>query len=707
MPIHRVQGEDGKIHKIEAPADATPQEIEAYAAENIKPQAAPEKPLTQYQAYTAAALKSIPFGTDIGGALGAAIYGGESDKPFIEKQRMAKQELEKQAALGEQQYPVTSTLGNIATAVPTAIALTPAKLLQAPTVAARAIKGGLAAAGLGALYGAGEGNTIKERASNAITRGITDAPMGIFGSLGADVIGAGYQGVRNLSGKAASLFGQNLRQAQGVAIDVQPAGLGLDDVKNALISANPKSTLSMDTIPLTKGQATQNAAQQSLEYGAQAGAYGQEAQKMALEARELQSQAAKNVLSDISGSPISTESPLNAANNLISGLKQSYASAKAKTNLAYKNVRDLTDEAGKPLMVAGEYVRSSVLPSIKEWKRNGNSTGFDLTLDGMQNAKKLYDRGVKIADNPKITALNFFRMEQWRGSVSSAIANSKTPAEKAFLSGMLQRYDTAMQQLPREAVKSGDYAILDAMEKARGARKAQGVLFERSKIVKDVLTNENLTNEQFYNTISSLGAGSGSYVRDILRTAANEPAKQAALRQQIKQSVIGSVLNKSMLSEVSEESLKSGKIDKLVSFDKLATNLEKFVNNKTLFNQVVANKAEQEALKDVLRKATLIKSAKPGTRNYSNTAYTLLNVLTKVSPSATSANVFGMGAGSALKAMGEAGAEQELSQSLAPVLKGIVDENKNVLTNFGEKYGRQVMIGGGAGLRNKQETGNK
>lgn len=656
-----------------------------------QPNAPKQETLTKSQAYLSGMLEGVPFGTDIGGAIGAAVYGGKSDLPFMEKQRLAKNELERLTKLSAQQNPTAATVGTLATAIPTAIALTPTKLLQAPSVLGRAVKGGVAAGGLGALYGAGEGNTFQERASNAVTQGVMSAPLGAAGSVGADIIGSGYRATRGLAQKAAGLFNKATPQTQGI-IEIQPAGIGLDDVQNVLKTTQPNAPMSLDDIPLTKGQATQDPRMQALEYGAQAGIYGDDAQRVALEARDLQSQSAKGLISKVAGAEVNPDLPLQAAEQIKTTLSQSYKAAKAKTTSAYNKVGELSQEA--PLQIGAGYVKQTVVPSIKDWARKGSAgRPWDLMSPDMSNAKRLYDQASKIGDMDKLTAINFFRMEDWRGRVSQGIANSKTPAEKAFLSGMLQRYDTAMSQLPREAIKSGDDAILDAMEKARGARKSQGVLFERSRLVKDVLTNDDLTNEQFFNTLTSLGSKSGIYVRDILRTAATDPAKQAALRGQIKQSIVGSILNKSLLSEISEESIKKGGVEKLVSFDKLATNLEKFVSNKTLFNQVITDKAEQEAIKKALRNAQLIKSVKPGSKNYSNTAYTLLNVLSQVSPAAKSANVFGVGGGSALKAMGDAGAEQELLNSLAPVLKGIAEENTGTITNFGQKYGRQIMNG--------------
>lgn len=707
MPIAKVQGPDNKVYRFEVPEGATPQEIEAFAQEtigNAQPEQPAQQTVTPTQAFTAGMVKGIPFGADITSAVAAGLYDGDKPGTFSEKMQAEKAKFENIARQGAEQHPYLNIAGNLTTGIPAGIALTPAKALQGASVAARAVKGGIAGGAFGALYGAGEGDSLNERAANSIYGGVLGVPIGVGGSLLADTVGLGYKATRGLAQKAASLFkgaGQPpasavnpaVRAQQGVAIDVQPAGIGLGDVQDVLTNATPNAPLSMDTIPLTKGQATQNASLQSLESGAAAGAYGEQAQIQALKARELQAEAARNRLEGVAQTDLLPETAVDTSASLIKTLQGSYAAAKARTNAAYKKVGDLSQDA--PLQIAADYVRDAVVPSIKDWARKGSSgRPWDLMSADMANAKRLYDQAAKIGDMKKLTGVNFFRMEDWRGRVSQGIANSKTPAEKAFLSGLLQRYDTAMGQLPREAIKSGDDAILTAMETARGARKAQGVLFERSKLVKSILENENLTNEQFANTLNSLGDRTGSYVRDILKTAANNPEKQAALRLQIKQSIMGSILNKSMSAEVSEQALKSGNVQNMISFDKLATNLEKFTKNKTLFNNVIPDKTEQAAVLDILHKSKLIKSAKPGSKNYSNTAYTLLNILSQVSPALKSANVFGVGAGSALKAMGESGAELELNQALAPVLKGVMQEHNGVLTNFSEKYGRQVINSG-------------
>lgn len=710
MPIAKVQGPDGKVHRFEVPMDATPDEIEAFAAENIQmdaPAKSEPKPVSfdsPAQVMAAAAIKGLPLGADIAGAVAALGMPQEGQPPwanFSERQNAAREMFQQKGEAALNQFPKTAIVGAAATAVPSGLMI-PSSALQGPSVAARAAKGAAVGGGYGAAYGAGEGNTKEERLGNAITQGMVAAPFGAVGNIAADVVGGAVSGGRSLAERAANIFNKIKRPepniiVQGTANQIDPSMLS--GIQGALDGPMPSAPTG-GPIPLTKGNLTQNPRAQALESGAAAGVYGDEAQRMMNETRELQSDAAKKLISGVAGVELSEDVSLAAATKLAENLKKSYASAKAKTNAAYGKVGELSNDA--PLQIAADYVREGIVPSLKEYARKGsNGVGFDLRSPDMVNGKRLYDQAAAFGDMKRLSGVNFQRMEQWRGRVSQGIANSKTPAEKAFLSGMLQRYDTAMNKLPSEAIKSGDEAILGAMEKARGARKEQGVLFERSKLVKDILQNEDLTNEQFANTITALGPKSGTYVRDILRTAANDPVKQAALQSDLKQAILGNILNRSLSAELKAGSTVNS-VDKMVSFDKFSTEMNKLIKNRSLFERIVPDPEERQLLKEAANAASLIKSTKPGTKNYSNSAYTLLNAIRTISPSAASANVFGIGAGSALKAMGESGATQELSQALAPVLKNAVERN-GAITNFGKKYGRQTFVTGVTAIQREGE----
>lgn len=706
MPITRVLDEStGIMHKFDVPEKATPQEIEAFAAESIAAskktigeKQASELKLTENQARAAGAVSSIPFGKDIAATVGTAIYGGAApDVPFWTKQEQAKRFLDEAAKQGLEQQPGSYLTGAVLGGVPVGMAI-PSSVYSGPTALTRLVKSGAVGGTIGALLGGGEGVELKERIPNAIQQGTYGTIGGTILSPVIDVIGTGARAVPGLAKRAMSIFSPNKQPMQNVNIAIEPIGQSTgQQIAQNLKDVAPQAPLSQEIIPLTRGQALQGAPgkigeaqrMQALEYGAQAGMHGPEAQQLALEARQLQSGAAKNVLESTAGGALTDTIAQETAAQLKNRLSQSYNAAKARTTAAYKTVGELSQD--QPLQIAGDYVRDNVVGAVKDWARKGSSgRPWDLSRSDMGEAKKLYNQAASMGDMKKISAVNFFRMEDWRGRVSQAISAAPPGSpSKAFLSGMLDRYDRTMGQLPREAIKNGDEAIIKAMETARGARKEQGVLFERSKLVKDVLLNDDMTQEQLGNTLTSLGPKTGVYIRDMLRTT-KDPVEKESLRQDLKKAIIGSVYAKALSSEVMQGSTVAGGIEKMISFDKLATNLDKMMKNQTLVKNVLT-KEEAATLENARRAATLIKSIPPGSKNYSNTAYTILNALSGFSTVARTANVAGIGLGSAVESVAKSTAVKELKDSLAPVIQGLKDEN-GVIINLGNKYGRSIIM---------------
>lgn len=654
----------------------------------------PKPELTTGEVRALGAVDQIPFGTDAVAYLASQFYGRDTSLTPEQKRTIAKQWIEQAGPIASEEDSGAYMTGQLLGGLPVAMA-TPAKFLKGASVLSRAGKGAVAAGALGAIHGAGRGEGA-ERLPNAIEDAVTYAPFGAGGSVAVDALSAGGRAVAKrvigpLASKASKIF--NKVTGPDATLDINVQG-GLGEIGDSLRQRAPKEMpLTDGVIPLTEGQATQNAQKQALEYGSQAGAFGEDAQKIALEAREIQSAKAKEALGGLAGSKYAE--PVEA---LIETMKNAYSTAKKTTNKLYKQVGEMS--VGKPLMIAKEYVQGTLVPTIDDWAKAGsNGRAWDLEREGMGNAKRLFDQTKSFfkGDNKKLSSLDFFRLEDWRSRVSQGIAGSKDAQERAFLGGMLSRFDAAMETLPREAIKGGDDAIVSAMQKARSARKMQGQLFEKSKLVKDIVANDSLTPEQLGNTLGSLGNKSGAYVKDVLSSAADSAQKEE-LRGIMRQSILGNVLNKSLAQEVSAKSTAQN-IETLVSFDKLATNLGKLIDNKTLFSQIVPKQAEQEALKSIYRSARLIKSVKPGSKNYSNTAYTILSAIEKLSPSIKSANVGGFGVGSVLKSAGDAAAEKELKSSLAMVL----DENAKAMQlpmqALGEKYGRNIFLGASTALK--------
>lgn len=700
MAIHEVEGPDGQIHQIEAPEDATEQEVVAFAQQSIQAPQEPREPMGQGEALGKSAIKGVPFGNDIASGIAALYMKTMGGIPLADGYNMARQSFHEDQAQARQEYPKTAAGGEIGGAIGSGFML-PASALRAPTLAQTAIKGGLVGGAYGSAYGFDEGDSLGERSGNAIQQGVVSAPMGAGVSVAADlalrgVAAAGRQYLGPLSKKVAEHINRR-KQSAGTSGNIGVSGQG--NANNTIgtiqqpLQRPVQPDLSGGPIPLTKGNLTQDPKLQALEYGATAGNYGDEAQRMMLESREIQSNAAKGALSKMAGTDLATDTGQAAARDIRNTLSEAYKTAKTNTRQAYKTVGEMQEDA--PLKIGADYIRETVVPSLQQWARKGSTgTGFDLRAQGMENAKRLYNEGVAISQMKKINSVNFDRMEQWRGRVSQGIRSAKDKLqpgvkdspETVFLQGMLERFDDAMNALPKEAIKNGDEGIIDALTQARAARSKQGTLFERNKIVMDVLKNDDITNESLVNILFSgkgkaYNAESASNLQKII-TAAGD--KGADVLKASKSGVYAKILRNSL----DAREIKSGAaVDEMVSFDKLATNLKELVNdNPSLFKMLHPDPAEQAMVRQVMEAAQRIKSHKPGTKNYSNSAYTMLNWVRAISPAAERTGFGGANLGAALKALGEGGAITDLNMSLAPVLKDTAKQLDGPAYKFFQRY---------------------
>jgi len=170
MPVAKVQGPDGKVHKFEVPDGATPDEIEEFAADNFGSMAKSEPPKSSMtfdnpaQPALAGAIKGIPLGPDIAG--GVAALGIPQDGPpwqnFGARQAAAKQFFDQAKEAGSEQYPTLTGTGQGTGMVASAL-MTPAKSLEGASVATRALKGAGVAGGAGAGVGGAEGTVAQGR----------------------------------------------------------------------------------------------------------------------------------------------------------------------------------------------------------------------------------------------------------------------------------------------------------------------------------------------------------------------------------------------------------------------------------------------------------------------------------------------------------------------------------------------------------------
>ena len=151
----------------------------------------------------------MPFRKDIQAGLHAVTDFGEGSLGEKFSRAKAAQDRAQKALAGE--YPMMHLAGNIAPFI-----MAPELALTAPETAAatkmapyigdigsKVVTSGLSGAGLGALYGAGEGDTLEERAKN-IKSG---AGFGLLGGVAAPAVGAAAKKVAGYASELGPYFG--------------------------------------------------------------------------------------------------------------------------------------------------------------------------------------------------------------------------------------------------------------------------------------------------------------------------------------------------------------------------------------------------------------------------------------------------------------------------------------------------------------------
>lgn len=678
MPVFHVTNPQGHVIEVNAPEGATEADAIAYAQKN------PPKEVGKFEAVTTGLAHAIPFMNDIAAGATKAINGGDYDT--------LKRQFDAKEAAAMDQHPIITGVSQMAGTVPL-MAMAPSSVgnfLNSGSLLAKAGKGAMLGAGIGATYGTGQGLGT-ERVSNAIDSGVYGAAGGAAGSLVAPL----------LSGAAKSVA-RSLRPATEEA--TRAAALGLDlgnwsaglDAAGADVGAVSRGRL----LPLTKGQSLQDPSLQSLESAATTGAHGDEAKMLMEKVRSTQSNQARGFIEGQAGGAVTDmAAPQEAAQQAIKNVTKSYKAAKNKTNAAY-NAYGQQRLLSPPVRVQADFVRDNVVPHLQDLARNGvNGSPFDLRSPEMSYAKNLYNEGVSIADMKKITSVNFDRMEQWRGRVSAAEQSAFSKGDKAagtFLKNLRLRYDAAMENLPMEAVKSGNPEILDSINKARSARATQGK-FERHDIIGKIVQDPDLTGEQALNTIYGSATGlKNPDAIDTIRALKQFSPDKAATDANLKRAAFSKLLRDSMGFE-----LQSGTNAPMLSFDKLSTNLDGLINrNRSLFNELVTDPSERQKWIGLLNDAKQIKSIKPGGKNYSNTAYTILNSMRAVSPSLSNFGMAGINLNNIMGDVAKGTATFDLKKSISPVLKGFIDETMDAPIHA-------AAVGSGSAASGNQGTQRK
>lgn len=502
----------------------------------------------------------------------------------------------------------------------------------------------------GGLYGAGtsEGG-IAERATEAI-------PYGLVGAAGgAGLVGAASVGGRVLSPlteKAARVYSKKTGNLPATQNLQQPMQKGR-------------------AVDLTMGQAMQDPRLQSLEKAALKGGLGDTAQDVALQAQAKQQGQIRGALEQYAPS----EEALGTAASAVRG---SFKSIKAKVNKAYEDAR-----ITQSVYINKEPLQEVFKPQVKAMLREG---GYDLT-DMSPRAQKIIKQ---VTDTPpeNVTAYNLEKMEFWRRKASNAANDaysSGNKSEGAALKEIVNMYDNFMGKLPDHALMSGDASAIEAINKARKLRRTQGVLFERNKIVKNLVENNNLTNEELANMVltgssraEKINKGAGAVVKNMKKTIPQE--KQPEFLSNLKRGTMARILKNSEGTELIEG-------NPMIAPNKLVKELDNIINNKTFMNELFLPE-EQQMLKALREDVYKINSVRAGADNYSNTAYTLMRFLDSIPWGG--GGLASAGSQFVAKPMAQQGARKELNKTLAPLMGNLTKELSGTAQYYGARSGGEL-----------------
>jgi hypothetical protein len=588
--------------------------------------------------------------------------------PVIENMR-------RQSVVAAINHPIASTGLEVGGGVVGAAALARMFPSIAGGIANVAAKGPLqslaANGGVGAIsggvygFGSGEGGG-KARLENA-------GDMGLFGGLGGVAGAAVARVAAPLTEKAMRLFGGGVKAPAAIAGPVAATGETIARSPLGVLPESRKGAL----VPLTKGQATQESAAQSLENMARSGALDDASQSAMLKADSVQQDAIKGAMQKVAGGEMS-EDGLVAAGKAVKG---AYGSIKAGVSKAYDDAAAI-----RGVFIDKKPIADSFAPRVKDVMYKQGFDAENLTPE----TKKLLAQveGGAMTDN-KVSAINLEKMEFWRRKISNRAEQMKGDPEGVMLGRVRQAYDDFMGKLPAGALKSGDESALKAIDDARSLRRRQGVLFERDKVVSNIVKNDELTNEELANVVltgsvrsKNVNDGSGRSIRAMKRAVGDNAPE---LVDNLRRGTFARILNKATTNNQ-----RAGSDVPFISPSKLLSELDGLARNKTFMNEVFEPGHRQtiDALRGDLRK---IVSEQPGSKNYSNTAYTLLNYMRRMPLGLSSmAGIAQIG----LKPIAEKGARDELNRSLA----NVIGEVQSELVGKAKLYGAAT----GGGIAGKQ-----
>lgn len=459
MAIFEIEGPDGLPYEIEAPDDATPEQIKQVAIQNLSAMSdEPANPnwsqtlknvsMLGVKAFDGATLGALPYAqTAIATPLvkaGSELKSMVTGQPAagwgdIWNEGMAFNRGERKAA--EEQFPVASTAAELTGALGSGIltggTATMKNLMSAPTMMGRALKTAPVAGAAGFASGAlnNEGDVGEKLAAGAGT-GILSMLMSPLATAGGEKL---VQGIGTVANKAIGAGKKYLPKEAEVV---------MNKLKDMLPEAKKSFGEKEGNIRVSQGDKLQDQKLQSFESSALKGGKGDTAQRIAEDFRTGQQEDIRQKFSVLHGEATEAEKPfLEQANELVKQFPQSKPLGK-KSTTSFKE-GDIPTTEFKDM---AEFERE--ISRLEGQLRLGNFEGLKGGKPQLESQIKQMKRLVERMGGSKVNSPEEAVMSVL-GGVQSAAKDAKSNVHELYTSAK-KGVKTTKQEIRRFDVGSDD-----------------------------------------------------------------------------------------------------------------------------------------------------------------------------------------------------------------------------------------------------------
>lgn len=500
----------------------------------------------------------------------------------------------------------------------------------------------LTGAGWGGVSGAGTSDgPMSERLVNAGDMAMWGVPLGV---AGYSVAKNGGNAINALAQKYGPVVAPYLQKAQP-AIDKAKSMFGggasmLDDAMPAnapddLLAPAPAAQPSMPpinpmtlagildedalatleqgrTIPLTKGDRTQNVVVQRQEQIA-----AENASEPMLAARAQQQTAARKPFENVLGVDIATD-PVD-----LRGVEQAQAEAAAKMvrgnfdalkgreNAAWEAAREGAEGVGIRSSTVQDGLSAPIDGFLKtEAVRKGDIPKLDGHLDDL-NFIISQSEGKDFKTATQLKAL-----DDWKKRLNRTIGNTMEPADKRILENVARRYENFMANVADDAIVNGDIKAIKAFREARDLSKEKFNFYDSDSAITRILDTRDLSGEQLVNVIMGAeklaGKGDNGRLVETMLTHAGDRAPE--MQEALKKGIMAKALRRSITSTPDPADTSRN----LVSFANMRKEIGDIIGKKELFSSVF-NETEQSYMRQLYDDLNLVAGKQKGAINNSST----------------------------------------------------------------------------------------